>query len=115
MSQRTCEVCGQPVLIGDWPFCPHGPTTEHLSSIHSSERAVKFYHPEHGWRTPGRSDEPMPERYREAGFETVEFSSYQSLAAHAKQTGSRSAVLDYDSGSGNERKRYGSVREVSDG
>ena len=20
-----CEKCGQPVQIGDWPFCPHGP------------------------------------------------------------------------------------------
>ena len=20
----TCEVCGKPIHIGDWPFCPHG-------------------------------------------------------------------------------------------
>ncbi len=57
----------------------------------------------------------MPERYRRAGFEKVEFPSYQALASHAKQTGSRSAVLDYDSGSDNERNRYGPVREAQDG
>ena len=21
----TCDTCGQPIGIGDWPFCPHGP------------------------------------------------------------------------------------------
>ena len=20
----TCDQCGQPITVGDWPFCPHG-------------------------------------------------------------------------------------------
>ena len=22
----TCETCGEPLAIGEWPFCPHGET-----------------------------------------------------------------------------------------
>lgn len=25
----TCDVCGQPYEIGDWPWCPHGKYLQH--------------------------------------------------------------------------------------
>lgn len=115
MNTTACAACGQPVHTGDWPFCPHGPAIERFSSIHPSERAIKYYHPKYGYRAPGRNDEAMPERYRQAGFERVEFNTLQALEQHAKETGSRSAILDYNPGSDNERKRYGKVSEVQDG
>lgn len=100
-----CSRCGESYLIGDWPFCPHTPATRHLTSIHPGERAIKFYHPELGWRTPGRNDAPMPERYSKLGFERVEFGSFQALNQHGKQTGARSEVLDYDN-SGHAEREY---------
>ena len=28
MDPWTCAVCGQPLAIGDWPYCPHGKSVQ---------------------------------------------------------------------------------------
>jgi hypothetical protein len=102
----VCGRCDQPYHIGDWPLCPHGPVRENRPAVHETERTIKYYHPEHGWRTPGRSDYPMPENLRKLGFKTVEFPTIRALEAHARETGSRAEILDHDPGSGSAEKLY---------
>jgi hypothetical protein len=94
-----CPKCGLEIRIGDWPMCPHGNTHSHDAAVHHKERAVKYYHPQYGWRTPGRADRPMPGRLAELGFQRVEFDSLQSLDNHARETGSRAEIADFSPGS----------------
>ena len=103
----VCAKCGRDFQIGQWFDCPHGRVTHRPPVVHQRERAVKYYHPEHGYRTPGRADRPMPERLKQAGFTTVEFPTLRSLERHSKQTDSRAEVLDYDDHSSKSEKQYG--------
>ena len=104
-----CDQCGRELSIGDWPFCPHGSIHGQTAAVHAKERAVKYYHPEHGWRTPGRTDAPMPERMSRLGFQRVEFESLNELDKHSKATGSFSEVADFDKGSGGAERSYGKI------
>lgn len=103
----VCAKCGHDVRIGQWFACPHGWVTHRPAAVHQRERAVKDYHPEHGYQPPGRADRPMPERLRKRGFRRVEFPSIDSLEKHAKETGSRAEVLDYDVHSSRSEEQYG--------
>ena len=101
-----CAHCGSSLAVGDWPFCPHGAVQGHDAEIHTNQRAVRYYHPQHGWRTPGRSDRPMPDRLRELGFERKEFKSVRELERHARETGSRAEVIDHDPNSHLAERQY---------
>lgn len=102
----TCLRCNQELKIGDWPYCPHGSVYQWHAQVHEKERARKFWHPQFGWRTPGRSDQPMPERLRAQGFQEVDFPSIHSLERHSSETGSRAEVLDYNRNSPLAEKAY---------
>jgi len=95
----TCTICGMELQVGDWPICPHGSIHRHDAAVHHKERAVKYYHPQHGWRTPGRTDQPMPQRLQQLGFQRIEFESLRSLDSHARETGSRAEIADFSRGS----------------
>jgi hypothetical protein len=103
----ACGKCGQQVLVGQWFACPHDWVVRQPAAVHQSERAVKFYHPEHGWRTPGEANRPMPERLQQLGFERVEFPSLRALEKHADSTGSRAEVIDYHKNSHLAERAYG--------
>lgn len=72
-----CSACGTDLQIGQWPFCrgnsaDHGSPHGNLSplGVHESEAIMVWQNPATGEvRYPDRNDRPMPERYRQQGFE----------------------------------------------
>lgn len=104
----TCELCGHPRKVGDWPICddgsgkhghhrPHGGTL--LQAIHPLERAVIFRNPETGEiRTPARNDTDMPDSYRRAGFVREEVDTHQKRRDLEKE-GHYMESAYYDNGS----------------
>lgn len=70
------------------------------ASVHSTEKAVVFYHPKHGFRYPGRNDTPMPKEYKKSGFERLELTSLRDLQRLEKQAGVVNERVHFDRGSG---------------
>lgn len=96
-----CDVCGKELFVGSWPFCPHEPTRPAHHSVHASERSVVYYHSGTGKAVyPGRNDVPMPDRYRNQGYERREFHSLRSLEKFEREQGVRAEVAHFDKGSG---------------
>ena len=99
---RACRKCGEEVVIGDWPFCPHGSTLSRNALVHARERAVVFHNPATGeYRYPGRNDVPMGPRLEKLGYERKELGSLAALQRHERETGARPEIAHYDTGSGN--------------
>lgn len=103
----VCRKCGHDVQIGQWFDCPHGWVTRQPATVHPRERSVKYYHPQYGYRTPGRADQPMPDRLKQLGFTAVDFPTLSDLRQHAKTAGSRAEVLDFDANSTKADEHYG--------
>ena len=76
-------------VTGDAPQCCgeemqilwSAPPRPHIG-IHPKDRAVVWYNPTTGRHaTPGRNDAPMPDRYRQLGYERREFTTLRELDA----------------------------------
>lgn len=99
----NCPDCGQELKIGSWPFCGplgHGTPQGNLSPrpVHDSEAAMVYLHPETGQvRYPGRADRPMPERYRQQGFEERRLRTLRELDGFCKSRGLVNHKAHYDS------------------
>ena len=87
--------CGSDMTI-DWQR-RHTP----YIGIHAKDRSVVWYNPKTGKHsTPGRSDVPMPDRYKKDGYERREFTSLRELDSYCKQNKLVNEAANYDSGSG---------------
>lgn len=86
----NCVSCGEVLVTGDWPFCPHGRPHGGLriASIHTSERTTVYRNPRTGEiRYPARNDQPIHPKFARQGYERVELSSAQSIREFEKSTG----------------------------
>lgn len=98
----SCDECGEVLIPGDWPWCPHGRTLRTHHSIHVRERTVVFRHPETGHVVyPGRNDVPIPTRYVDQGYQRHELGSLRTLQKFEKENNVSSEVANYDQNSGN--------------
>lgn len=110
-----CTECGAVLIIGEWPYCPHGNPGGGLliSSIHTSERSVVYRNPRTGeTRYPPRNDQPMPDVYAKQGYVRQELSSAQSIREFERSTGRIHEATHYHKGSGNAEKDLAHVDEV---
>lgn len=97
----TCHECGNPITVGDWPFCPHGPASNRLAAVHERERCVVWQHPGTGEvRYPMANNIPMPDRYQKQGFERREMPSLASMESFCREKGMINEIAHWDSGSG---------------
>lgn len=71
------------------------------ATVHPSERTVIWQDPKTGQVAyPPRNDSPMPERYRTAGYQRVEFEHARDVERFEKEKGVRNEKLWYNSGNG---------------
>lgn len=76
----TCPSCQHELVIGDFPFCPHGPYQGTLPAAEPKQRTVVYEQQGTGKiRYPGRADVPVPERYRQQGYVKREFETARAL------------------------------------
>ncbi len=98
-----CKRCRRTLLIGEWPFCPHGParaggfasTNVH---IHPSERAVIYEHPGTGEvRYPMRADRvgQVEQVYLETGYQRRTLDSGADIRKFERQRGVRHERSNY--------------------
>ncbi len=76
----------------------------HNPAWHPSSRVVLFRGPNGDVKYPGRADSPMPQRYRDQGFERVELSSLAEVTAHEKSTGTLCEAMHWDSNGKTDRE-----------
>jgi hypothetical protein len=100
---NRCDHCGKELVIGDFPFCPHG--IPHggigIQAIHSSERSVIYRNPRTGeHRTPARADQPVPEVYAKQGYVREELSTPAAIKRFEKEAGVLHERTHYNPGSG---------------
>lgn len=88
----VCDDCGKVLEVGEFPFCNgHGEGHGYgqggfAKPVHPRERTVVYRNPQTGAvRYPGRADVPMPERYRQQGYQRVEFDTAHSLGKFEKE------------------------------
>lgn len=105
-----CRQCGKvtyDLLFSSWdapvPACACGGerdkligTRQRSGQWHASERVVVYRGPGGDVKYPGRNDQPMPQRYRQQGYERVEMASLATVTAHEKSTGTMCEALHYD-------------------
>jgi len=70
------------------------------AAVHTSERAVVWYHPKYGYRYPGRNDRPMPRYYARQGYERRELPTLHDIHRLEKDGNVLSEVAWFDKGSG---------------
>jgi hypothetical protein len=106
-----CSLCGNPVVIGDWPWCPHGiPASRGDAQIHTSEKVTVMQNPQTGEvRIPGRGDRAIHPKYAAAGFELKTIDSIPQLRQLEKTQGLVHERSHYDSGSVTAERDTGSV------
>src|SRR4029077_13082497 len=82
-ADKYCARCGLPHY-------------ERHAQVHSSERSVIYYNPATGeHRTPPRADMPLPEVYKQQGYERKEI---LSMIQYEKETGIVHESSNYQSG-----------------
>lgn len=100
MKSRICPSCGATVQMGEWYLCPHGWPHGSLSPrpVHRSETAVVYRNPRTGAiRYPGRNDAPMPERYRQQGYQMEALDTLPKLDQFCKERGLVNEKANFDS------------------
>jgi hypothetical protein len=65
----VCENCSKPVLIGDWPFCPHGPARQRDAA--GFDPVVIHVDKEGNVRFPGRANARVPKGYEKRELTSV--------------------------------------------
>ncbi len=93
--------------MGDWPICddgsgkhghqrPYGALSP--TPMHASEATVVYRHPATGKvRYPPRNDQPMPERYRQQGYERVTLPTLRSVDRFCADNGVVNEKAHFDS------------------
>lgn len=100
----TCDLCGKTIVVGSWPFCPHGYgafTQGPDPGTHSSEKVVVYRSVKEGGKVqfPGRGDVPVPDRLVQRGYERVEL-NVRDLASFERQQGVSSERRHFNKGNG---------------
>lgn len=91
----ACSGCGGPMEIR-YDLTRRG---VNFAAVHPSERAVVWRDPKTGHVAyPGRNDAPMPERYRQRGFERVEMSTLKQLDRFSKEQGVVNEKANFNNG-----------------
>lgn len=92
-----CGNCEHEMVIGDWPFCPHGQAFTHDAQISDREAIVLYEHPTKGVRWPGRNDAPIPAHFACEGFVRKEYKGgIADVRRIEKQHGVTSEIGNYD-------------------
>lgn len=86
LEKMVCDSCGKDLVIGEWPFCPHGMPHAALDpNTHTSERIVVFESALEGRvQYPGRNDTQVPIRLLKRGYTRREL-NVRELAAFEKK------------------------------
>lgn len=88
--------CGAPLEIR-WDISRRSTPLITNNTTHKSELAVVFRHPVTGSTAyPGVNNRPMPERYRRAGYETVELNSLSKLDKFCKEKNLINEAANFD-------------------
>lgn len=87
------KICGETEIL--WSFHSQSP-----AAVHANERTCVWYHPQHGYRYPGRNDVPMPAAYQKAGFERREMNNLSDLHRLEREGRVVSETVHYDKGTG---------------
>jgi len=96
-----CDVCNKTLVIGDYPFCPHGFGAMIQGGLdpntHPSERVVVYESLKEGGKIqyPGRNDTPVPERLARRGYVRKEL-NVRDLAKFEQQHGVVNERRHYD-------------------
>ena len=113
VDTSNIEPCLNPVERGEhffhclgkrsirWDLSDHKSSVTIDPNIHPSERAAVYVHPHTGRVVyPGRVDVPMPDKYRQWGFEKKEFTTVRELDAFCKSKNLVNEKSNYNSGNG---------------
>lgn len=68
----NCQQCGEPIEIGDWPYCPHGSTVGRFAQ--GFEPVIVHRDADGNVRLPANRNAPVPE-----GFERVELTNVNQV------------------------------------
>lgn len=102
-----CPECNQPLSIGDFPFCPHGPMRDRHAQ--AFDPIVVHRDAAGNYSFPGHSSDPVPE-----GYEKVELRTIREADAFCRQmnTSIRAQRLaDYEQEYGMFQERVKQTRE----
>lgn len=83
MSDKTiCNKCGVALVIGDYPFCPHG--SIYNKDAQTASATVVFRNKEGEHRFPGRDTDRPPR-----GFERIELRTQRQRDAFEREVGKK--------------------------
>jgi len=113
VHDMICDRCGE--IVYDLPLSKEGAKCVCLGRMEiywhqrprnavafsAEETTVVYEHPVTGEvRYPARNDQPMPERYRQQGFEQRELRSLREVDRFSKEHGMINERAHYNSGNG---------------
>jgi hypothetical protein len=93
---EVCPNCHAPLAVGDWPWCPHGPTRASRQAEWSDADAVVVFKDKNGkFRYPGQNSVVTPK-----DCERITLRSLRAVEQFEKIANVRSEIAWFDRGSG---------------
>ena len=108
MSQsHRCNKCGELVHVGDWFNCPHESIV--LKRLSQPPPIVVYRNVKGDIKFPGRSNQPIPKRLRDLGYQRVEipFNQVHHLESEMNSVEKRR----YEEYKRKESESFGSIRQ----